>query len=208
MIYRLIDKEAYLMHYGVKGMKWGVRKDRNSGSLMGRLHRNSAKAVQRDIDSFKKHRNGLHTKSGKEVVSAKEVSDTIKGLEQVRNKSLRKAERADRRAAHRREKIRTMLNVTKNYTGSRGSNALKAARSKDINKMSNQELQDTINRLNLERNYRSLTRVDYMRGQKYAADALKYETTYNAVKKSNAVKRGKKALATAYVSTKLATGTP
>ena len=28
MKYRLVDSNAYLMHYGVKGMKWGVRKQR------------------------------------------------------------------------------------------------------------------------------------------------------------------------------------
>lgn len=27
MYYRLVDSNAYLMHYGVKGMKWGVRKE-------------------------------------------------------------------------------------------------------------------------------------------------------------------------------------
>ena len=27
MYYRVVNKDAYLMHYGVKGMKWGVRKE-------------------------------------------------------------------------------------------------------------------------------------------------------------------------------------
>lgn len=33
MYYRIIDADAYLMHHGVKGMKWGVRKDRQAGSV-------------------------------------------------------------------------------------------------------------------------------------------------------------------------------
>ena len=121
-----------LMHHGVKGMKWGVRKDRSiSGRSIGKAAKSAASSV---------------------------------------------------------------TNRAKNITGSRSSKALKAARKKNIDEMSNQELQEVINRLNLERNYRSLTKTDYMRGQKYVADALKYENTYNAAKKSATVKAAKKVL--------------
>ena len=30
----IIDEEAYIEHFGVKGMRWGVRKDRSSGDVM------------------------------------------------------------------------------------------------------------------------------------------------------------------------------
>ena len=114
----------YLMHHGIKGMKWGVRR---TPEQLGRA----------------------------------------------------------------RGKLENGVNIVRNYTGSKRSNALKAARRKDINQMSNKELQDTITRLNLEKQYRSLTKVDYMVGQKKASEALKYEGTYNAIKKSNAVKAGR-----------------
>ena len=114
----------YLMHHGVKGMKWGVRR---TPEQLGRAQ----------------------------------------------------------------QKVHNGLNVARNYTGSKRSDALKAARRRDINQMSNKELQDTITRLNLEKQYRSLTKVDYMAGQKRASEALKYEGTYNAIKGSKALKAGK-----------------
>lgn len=82
----------------------------------------------------------------------------------------------------------------RNYTGSKKSNALKEARRKDIDTMSNQELQDTINRLNLEKQYRSLTQVDIGFGSRKAQEVLNYDTTYKNAKRSAAYTAGKAAL--------------
>lgn len=138
-----------LMHYGVKGMKWGVRNDRSNGG------------------------------SGRGDKVLKVASPVLYGIKK----------------ATKSKTAKDLTNKAKNLAGSRSSKALKAARKKNIDKMSNQELQDVINRLNLERNYRSLTKSDYMRGQKYVSDVLRYENTYNAAKKSGAVKVAKKVLA-------------
>lgn len=224
MVYKVIDSDAYLMHYGVKGMKWGVRKDRQSSSAR-RQYRESIrtakanrrardKAISKRYDAFEKAIEKPYKKG--QLLSDQDVNRLNKVDEQARKdwKASKDQYRKDKRNAksklieRRRQKLSTMLSVSKNYTGSRKSNALKEARRKDINQMSNQELQDTINRLNLERNYRSLTRVDYMRGQKYAADYLKMDSTYNGVKKSSAVKKGKKAIATAYTTAKIAAYKP
>lgn len=99
-----------LYHYGVPGMKWGVRRDRRSNSF-------------------------------KRTVSKKAKAAKIR---------------------------------FQNTTGSRSSNALKAYRKKDINKMSNKELQTAINRMNLERQYRNLTSRDFQMGSKIAKNILTY----------------------------------
>ena len=108
-----------LYHYGVPGMKWGVRKSSYSSS---------------------------------------------KGKNRFSKKKLKKKAKA--------AKIRFQ-----NTTGSRNSKAVKAYRKKDINRMSNKDLQTAINRMNLEKNYRSLTKRDLMLGNKVVKDVLAYGGT-------------------------------
>ena len=93
MIYEGIDRwnSPYIEHHGVKGMKWGVRKAYHN--FQSRRYRRAAAKVQVDIDSFKGHENGIKTKNGKTVLSKKEISGSIKGLEAVRNKNIAKAKR-------------------------------------------------------------------------------------------------------------------
>lgn len=111
-----MEKYDELYHYGVPGMKWGVRRDRRSNSF-------------------------------KRTVSKKAKAAKIR---------------------------------FQNTTGSRSSNALKAYRKKDINKMSNKDLQTAINRMNLERQYRNLTKRDYMAGNKVVKNILAYAGTATA----------------------------
>lgn len=102
-----------LYHYGVKGMKWGVRKGRKSGGL------------------------------GKKL----------------------------------KKKFRAAKTRFQNASGSRSSNALRAYRKKDINRMSNKDLQTAINRMNLERQYRNLTKRDLMSGNRIVKNILAYGGT-------------------------------
>lgn len=122
----------YLMHYGIKGMKWGVRR---TPEQLGR-----------------------------------------------------KRQRAEKRKS-------TMSRI-RNYTGSHSSDALKRSRKKDINKMSNRDLQNDINRLRLEREYRSLTKVDTSFGKNYMQDFNKHYSTATLTSKnaSKAVGYGKQAV--------------
>lgn len=145
----------YLVHYGVKGMKWGVRKSRSS--------------------------TGKTSKVGKYF---KIASPAVYGA----YKGARKASRAVKKT----KTYKRNVNKFRNMTGSRKSAARTRYQNKNIDHMSNQQLQEAVNRMNLERQYRDLTRIDIMRGQKAAQNALKYETTYKNVKRVTKVAVTKK----------------
>lgn len=103
------------------------------------------------------------------------------------------------RKRQRAEKRKRKLSIVRNYTGSHRSDALKRSRRKDINKMSNQDLQKDINRLRLEKDYRSLTKIDTQFGRNYVNDYNKYNssvrTATNTYAGKKAIKTGKRAVA-------------
>ena len=57
-------------------------------------------------------------------------------------------------------------------SGSRQSNALREARSKDINKMSTREIQEMNSRLQAERQYAELTQGSISEGKKFAKQVM------------------------------------
>jgi hypothetical protein len=84
-----------LMHYGVKGMKWGMRKKHSpqtdSPSKRQRTIARVTRGVDKDIQSFKPYvKTGIRTKNGKLVVSSADVKASIKALEKIKNKKISK----------------------------------------------------------------------------------------------------------------------
>lgn len=103
-----------LYHHGVKGMKWGVRRDRNNTSV-GTTGGSNKKSVDYDYKSAKK-----------QVDAAEKIVSTAKGK---RNENIKRQTNA---------KIKS-----------------------DLSKMSDDELRQVVNRLNMEERY---TQVMQSRG--------------------------------------------
>lgn len=114
-----------LMHYGVKGMKWGVRKSRSAKYLDGKV-------------GSKKKKNKLTSAQKERIKKAK-----IKAKADIKVAKLN--------AKTKKTEARGKLESAKAKT--------EAPKKKLISAMTNQELQDVINRNRLETEYKKITDV-------------------------------------------------
>lgn len=97
-------EEYYLQHYGVKGMKWGVRKNRSGG---GRIK----KRIKREVGSFKRERSQLKVKDPSQMTDRElkktlnrnrlenQFKDEVKKTNKIGNR--RDQEGLDRKSANR-----------------------------------------------------------------------------------------------------------
>ena len=133
----------YLVHYGVKGMKWGVRKSRPS---MGQRRRTKKTPEQK-----KAFRNRL-------------LNQNIKG-----GKDKPPVSPAERMISESRKSIDSTSGILKRLSDRKKS---RQAFNSNVKNMSNSELQTRINRLNLEKQYKRLVYEDTHTGFDTAADIL------------------------------------
>lgn len=148
--------DEYIIHYGVKGMKWGVRKDNynvKKGPALTTGSNGYSNPVASGINKFIAggHPEASRRSSGK--------------TEEQKKKSNENTEKA----------IKGMNALGK--TSKSGSSAAKkigeATRTReDLSQMSDAELQKRVNRMNLERNYDSLTQYDTKSGWEKASEIL------------------------------------
>lgn len=88
--------EDELYHYGIKGMRWGIRRYQNpDGSYTSagkkRYIADKTAKMQRDIDSYEPIRNGLKDKKGRQILTKDDVTNSVNALKSQKAKKRSKA---------------------------------------------------------------------------------------------------------------------
>ena len=145
----------YLVHHGIKGQKWGVRRFRNED---GTLTDAGKQRYKSDIDSG--HRDastGSLTKEGRKTINntSENYNKAISGAQRITS-GVRQATNTQ---------TRNRYNKRENLT------------QEEMDSMSNEELRELVTRMNLEQQYSNLTsdntaRSKVQTGLSYAESAL------------------------------------
>lgn len=72
-----LDPDSYVAHFGIKGMKWGIRRFQNSDgtyTALGKKRRNSGEQVHEDYTN-------AHSKRSVQSMSTKELQERNKRLQ-------------------------------------------------------------------------------------------------------------------------------
>lgn len=152
-----------LTHWGVKGMKWGVRRYQNKDGTLTNAgqKRYSRDAREKGYKSYDAD-SGVYYKSNKKGKRSELESD---------------ANRYVKEDLHRTKNLTdSSNNLVRNLENINNSRIKDTPRKKvDLSNMSDQELRDRINRANLERQYNDMFNAPQVpKGREYAAKVLKY----------------------------------
>lgn len=90
----MTQTEEFIQHYGVKGMRWGVRRARNAiknkkADVKRRVTEKKRAKIQKDIDSLKSNKKNmlaLKSKNGKSLFTEKDIDSMISALEATKSK--------------------------------------------------------------------------------------------------------------------------
>lgn len=156
--------DEYIIHYGVKGMKWGVRKDdyhTKKGPALSTGSNGYGNPVAKMTSKF--------IASGHPEASTKKSSSENSNGNKKEKKEETKLEKGIKAGNAGGKTVRTGSSVAKKV-----GNAIRSSEQKkmDLSDLSDAELQRRVNRMNLERQYTSLSTQDVASGWDKASEIL------------------------------------
>ena len=150
-----------LQHHGIRGQRWGVRRFQNSdGTLtdagrrrLGQISDNNRRVnfdsqsgrIDDDPDNQRRARSGIHQSAANDYSNASNIAKSAGNIS------------------------KTASNIARQSANDKRQ---KEAQKMDVSNMSNKELQEAINRINLERTYKSLSTEKIGSGRDYVSTIL------------------------------------
>ena len=152
---------SYLYHHGIKGMKWGVRRYQNKDGSLTDAGKRRLGSISDNNKRVNFDENSGRIDSGKSNLGKARSAIHEEVASDYRNVS--QASRSASEAAGKMSKL---------SRDSASRKQQKEMEKMDVSHMSDAELRQRINRMNLERQYKQMATEDVARGRQRTSDIL------------------------------------
>lgn len=151
-----IDLDVYLIHYGVPGMKWGVRKDR-SANRVSKATNSLTRRLRKSMDPDRRAAASVARSNRKIRKNQARRRELASKMEVVSDKQELKRKRQELRDMGKKEKSDSKESTNQNKSESKAQNeSSKPKTDNSPQSMSKDDLQTAVNRMNLENQYARL----------------------------------------------------